>query len=163
MTDILRFHWKPCCRKRDLFERRLPVDAAYPYRPSRRRKTLTLSAIALVANMAAAATGPVLQPSDSGTTGNFLGQSAKVVTSPVAWWQRGGMTLFESDRGFQALSEFECRGAELVDLAGRAVGFPGLADRPPVEDHHVIEHRPVLARDDRHQVLFDLDGVFVPR
>jgi len=58
---------------------------ATAYRPTPRPKTLTLSTIALVANLAAAGTGTVVQPGIGGNHGSLSSQSASAVQTPAAW------------------------------------------------------------------------------
>src|SRR5215208_4217034 len=53
-----------------------------------------------------------------------------------------------------------------ADVAQRAVGalrLAGVADAAAVEDQEVRQHRPAVAREERHQRLLDLDRVGLPR
>ena len=49
----------------------------------------------------------------------------------------------------------------LEDRASLTRRLPRLADRPAVEDQQVGEERPILLRDELHQVLLDLHGIHV--
>src|SRR5688500_2753153 len=55
------------------------------------------------------------------------------------------------------------RRTEARNGAGLTARLARLADPPAVPDEEVAEHRPALPREQRHQVLLDLDRVLVRR